>query len=170
MELLESPVRIRSGTDNDVDRLLAVVSDPEVTRWWPAGSHDVMIRTLLGGEADAVGFVIEVDREIAGFIQYYEELDPQYRHAGIDIVLGDGFRNRGAGTTAVRMLARYLFEERGHHRIIIDPNAQNRRAIRSYEKVGFRPVGIMRAYEWDREEGRWTDGLLMDMLREDLRD
>jgi aminoglycoside 6'-N-acetyltransferase len=37
-----------------------------------------------------------------------------------------------------------------------------------YEKVGFRRVGVLRQYEWGAGEGRWTDGLLMDMLREDL--
>ena len=44
---------------------------------------------------------------------------------------------------AIRTLARYLFEERGHHRLIIDPAVTNERAIGAYEKVGFRSVGVM---------------------------
>jgi len=51
------------------------------------------------------------------------------------------------GREAVALLARYLFEQRGHHRITIDPAAANAQAIRSYIKVGFRPVGVMRQYE-----------------------
>jgi aminoglycoside 6'-N-acetyltransferase len=61
-----------------------------------------------------------------------------------------------------------LFTERGHHRITIDPAAANTPAIRCYEKVGFRPVGIMRRYERVREDRDWHDGLLMDLLAEDL--
>ena len=45
------------------------------------------------------------------------------------------------------MLARYLIQERGHHRLTIDPAADNAPAIRAYEKVGFRPVGVLRSYE-----------------------
>jgi aminoglycoside 6'-N-acetyltransferase len=51
----------------------------------------------------------------------------------------------------------------------IDPAAANGRAIRSYAKVGFRPVGVMRQYERGRD-GRFHDGLLMDMLRAELTD
>jgi aminoglycoside 6'-N-acetyltransferase len=46
----------------------------------------------------------------------------------------------------VRTLARYLIDERGHHRLTIDPAADNAAAVRTYEKVGFRAVGLMREY------------------------
>ena len=45
--------------------------------------------------------------------------------------------------------------------LTIDPAAHNVRAIRCYEQVGFRPVGIMREY-WLDPEGVWRDGLLLD--------
>ena len=41
------------------------------------------------------------------------------------------------------MLAKFLFEQRGHHRITIDPATANEQAIRSYAKLGFWPVGVM---------------------------
>jgi hypothetical protein len=68
---------------------------------------------------------------------------------------------------AVRLLARFLFEQRGHHRITIDPAAANEPAIRCYAKVGFRPVGVMRQYERG-PDGTFHDGLLMDLLRDEL--
>lgn len=64
-------------------------------------------------------------------------------------------------------LARHLVDDRGHRRITIDPAAENLRAIRSYECVGFEPVGRMRAY-CRKPDGRWVDGLLMDLLAEEL--
>ena len=72
-----------------------------------------------------------------------------------------------AGAEAVGLLARFLFEQRGHHRITIDPAAANEPAIRCYAKVGFRPVGVMRQYERGGD-GRFHDGLLMDLLRDEL--
>jgi aminoglycoside 6'-N-acetyltransferase len=64
----------------------------------------------------------------------------------------------------VRRVVRLLIDERGHHRVTIDPAADNAAAIRAYEKVGFKPVGIMRAYERDSGGDGWHDGLLMDLL------
>jgi aminoglycoside 6'-N-acetyltransferase len=91
-----------------------------------------------------------------------------YRHAGMDIYLTASRHGEGLGTEALRALARYLFEERGHHRLTIDPAADNTAAIRAYERVGFRRVGIMREYERG-PDGVWRDGLLMDMLEEEFR-
>ena len=69
---------------------------------------------------------------------------------------------------AERTMARYLIEVRGHHRLTIDPAAANERAIHVYEKVGFKRVGVMRRYERGHD-GTFHDGLLMDMLADELR-
>ena len=97
-------------------------------------------------------------------IQFYEELEPKYRHAGIDLFLDPALHGRGLGTEAVRRVVRHLIDERGHHRVTIDPAAANAAAIRTYEKVGFKPVGIMRRYERDPGGDGWHDGLLMELL------
>jgi aminoglycoside 6'-N-acetyltransferase len=57
-----------------------------------------------------------------------------------------------------------LIDDRGHHRITIDPAASNAAAIRAYEKAGFRPVGIMRRYERNVGAEGWHDGLLMELI------
>jgi aminoglycoside 6'-N-acetyltransferase len=159
-------VLLRPGRPENADRLLQIRTEPEVVRWW--GSTDIEeIREEFIGRDEA--FVIEVEgEEVVGAIQYHEENDPMYRHAGMDIFLTTPRHGEGLGTEALRVLARYLFEERGHHRLTIDPAADNAAAIRAYEKVGFRRVGIMREYERG-PEGNWHDGLLMDMLKEEFR-
>jgi aminoglycoside 6'-N-acetyltransferase len=156
-------VVLRRATVDDVAGLAAIVESPAVSRWWgtPFTAADVAAE-------DAVGFAVEVGGELAGFVQYSEENEPGYRHAGIDIFLAATYQGRGLGTDAVRTVARHLFEERRHHRLTIDPAADNARAIASYSKVGFRPVGVMRKYERG-SDGTWHDGLLMDLLRDELR-
>ena len=49
------------------------------------------------------------------------------------------------------------------------PAADNERAIRSYKRVGFRPVGILRQAERG-PDGRWRDALAMDLLAAELRE
>jgi RimJ/RimL family protein N-acetyltransferase len=73
----------------------------------------------------------------------------------------------GLGTEAVRRIVGHLIEDRGHHRVTIDPAVSNVAAIRAYEKVGFRRVGIMRRYERDVGGEGWHDGLLMELLAEE---
>ena len=163
-------VTLRPGRREDAALLHAILAEPSVARWW--GDPDPV--EAIAGELTADGgdsalLVIEIGGEVAGGIQYHEEDDPMYRHAGIDLYLGTRFQGQSAGPEAVTLLARYLFEARGHHRLTIDPAAANVRAIRCYGKVGFRPVGLMRQYE-RAPGGEFRDGLLMDLLRDELTD
>jgi len=159
-------VVLRAGTESDVARLSAISNEPEVMRWWGELSDDEIREQFV---ASTLGYVVEVDGEVIGAIQYSEEEDPMYRHAGMDIFLSATSHGHGYGTEAVRVLARHLLFERDHHRIIIDPAAANAAAIRTYEKVGFRRVGLMRNYERG-PDGTWHDGVLMDLLKEEFVD
>lgn len=165
--LVGERVTLRPGTPGDVPLLHAVLSEPSVVQWWGRPDPHELIAAHLRGEDDTFLLVIEVDRAIAGGIQYYEEEDPMYRHAGIDIFLSGRHQGRGLGREAVALLVRFLLEVRHHHRLIIDPAAANTRAIRCYESVGFRPVGIMREYERG-QDNTFHDGLLMDLVATDL--
>jgi aminoglycoside 6'-N-acetyltransferase len=158
-------VRLRPLSREDRDRMLEIVAEPEVARWWaPAGIAETVDSLY---DPSDVTLAIEAEGRVAGVIQFAEENDPGYPHAGIDIFLTTELHGRGYGRDAIRTLARYLVHERGHHRITIDPAAANARAIRAYEAVGFRPVGVMRAYERGAD-GAFHDGLLMDLLRDEL--
>ncbi len=160
-------VRVRPTTAGDAARLAEILAEPGVAEWWGRYDLDRVQREMIAPDDGTVPLAIELDGQVIGFIQYWEENDPDYRHAGIDIFLDPAFHGRGLGPDAVRTVARHLFEERGHHRITIDPAAHNQRAIRAYQRVGFRPVGVMRRYERGLD-GTWHDGLLMDLLPEDL--
>jgi aminoglycoside 6'-N-acetyltransferase len=122
-----------------------------------------------GDDPDAVPYTVLHEGSVRGYIQYSEEADPDYHSASIDIFIDPAVHHRGLGRDAVATLAAHLFHDRGHHRITIDPAAHNAVAIRCYAAVGFRPVGVMRRYERDADGRGWHDGLLMDLLPEDLR-
>jgi len=150
-------VTLRPLADADVEPLNAILALPEVRRWW--GTDPTV--------DDQDAFTIVVDGEIAGWVGWYEEDDPDYRHGGLDIFLAPALHGRGLGREALHLAARWLIEERGHHRLIIDPAAANTHAIKTYTSLGFKPVGVLRRYERG-PDGTWHDGLLMDLLADEL--
>jgi aminoglycoside 6'-N-acetyltransferase len=166
MELRGDRVVLRPLRAEDAPRLAELAADPEVARWWPDLFEAELLEKAAGKPGEAF-FTVLHEGESIGLVQYEEELDPDYRHAGIDLFLGAPYHGRGLGTDALRTVVRHLVEDRGHHRVTIDPVAHNTRAIRSYEKVGFRRVGVMREYQRD-PDGTWRDGLLLDLLAREL--
>jgi aminoglycoside 6'-N-acetyltransferase len=158
-------VRLRPVADADVPAIAAILAEPDVVRWW--GDHDeARVRRELLEDSGSEALAIEVDGELAGILIVTEEDDPGYRHAALDITLAGAYQGRGLGREALRLAIDRLVTEHGHHRFTIDPAAENERAIRCYEAVGFRPVGVMRRYE-RAPDGTWRDGLLMDLLADE---
>ena len=143
---------------DDAVRLREIHAEPAVAEWW--GSMD---EEFPFDEPESPRFTIWVDGEIAGMIQYGEEDEPDYRHAWIDVFVATAQHGRGVGTDAVRAVARYLVEERGHHRLTIDPSVDNVAAVRAYEKAGFQRVGVMR-YAERSPRGDWRDALSMEQV------
>jgi aminoglycoside 6'-N-acetyltransferase len=166
VELRGDSVVLRPLSVDDVPRLVEIGRQPEVARWWTSVTPDKLTEKAEGRD-DAIGLAVLVGGDVVGMIQYAEEDDPEYRSASIDIFLSSEVHGRGLGTDAVRTLARWLVRERGHHRVTIDPAVENPAAVRAYEKVGFRPVGVLRDY-WTDPSGIRHDGLLMDLLAREL--
>lgn len=164
-ELQGRGLTLRPLTDADLDELVEIVQAPGVAEWW--GTPDPPDREREGLANGGCAFAIEVGGELAGWVGFNEEDEPDYRYASLDISLAPRFQGRGLGPEALRTAIRWLIAERGHHRFTIDPDAGNENAIRAYEAVGFRRVGVMRKGN-RRPDGEWHDMLLMDLLAEEL--
>ena len=151
---------LRPLTAPDAAELRRIHSIPEVARWWGLPVEGFPATD----EPESTRLTVVLDGVIVGLVQFYEELEPKYRHAAIDLFLDPAVHGRGLGTEAIARVVRHLIDDRGHHRITIDPATANAAAIRTYEKVGFRSVGVMRSYERDVDGEGWHDGLLMELL------
>ena len=154
-------VVLRPVDPGDAAPLTRIHRDPDVARWWGQPQD-----SWLDPEHGVVAYTIEADGRVVGFAQTYETDDPRRRFAGLDLFVDPAVQGQGLGLEAVEALVGWLHATR-HHRIVIDPAAGNAAAIACYAKAGFRPVGIMRAYERDRTPGvdgarGWHDGLLME--------
>jgi aminoglycoside 6'-N-acetyltransferase len=153
-------VVLRPLAEGDEAELVRIHRTPEVAAWW-----DLPGPKFPWDEPESTRLTIEVDGAIAGLVEFWEETEPRYRHAAIDLFVDPALHGRGVGTEALTQVIRHLFEDRGHHRLTIDPATANAAAIRTYEKVGFRPVGTLRKYERDAGGDGWHDALLMELVR-----
>jgi aminoglycoside 6'-N-acetyltransferase len=154
-------ITLRPAVDLDAPTLLAILDQPDVAEWWRRDEWERL------DERDAVTFAIVLDGAVVGCIQYSEETDPDYFSAAVDIFVSAAVHGSGVGTDAMRTLVAWLVDVRGHHRLTVDPAAVNMRAIHVYEKLGFRPVGVLRHYE-RVAGGSWRDALLMELLAADF--
>lgn len=139
----------------DLPLLHQWLARPHVAEWWtPTPSLaevEEEFRPLIGGESTTRPYVVLADGAPIGYIQSYvtmgsgegwwpDENDPGVR--GIDQFLAHPEQlGRGLGTAMVRAFAQLLFADPAVTRIQTDPSPRNRRAIRCYEKAGFRSVG-----------------------------
>jgi aminoglycoside 6'-N-acetyltransferase-1b len=148
-------VTFRRMTRDDLPMLVEWLARPHVAEWWGSPSSADDIEREYGPIVDGTGphhaYVAMLDGEPLGFIQSYvpaechdegwwlDEHDPGVR--GIDQFLADGNRlGRGLGTAMVRAFVATLFADPSVTRVQTDPEPGNFRAIRCYEKAGFRRV------------------------------
>jgi aminoglycoside 6'-N-acetyltransferase len=147
----------------DASPLLGILGEPEVSRWW-VGYTPERVRDEIIESGHAL--VMEIDGRCAGAIFLYPNEDPEYRHVVIHLFLGAEWYGHRYGAEALAIVIAHL-QTLGHHRFTLDPNVNNKPAIRSYERLGFKSVGILREYQL-RPDGTHEDGLLMDLVLSDF--
>jgi aminoglycoside 6'-N-acetyltransferase-1b len=139
----------------DLPLLAEWLNRPHVAEWWggDATLESVLSTYLprLDDASEAVPYFAYVGTEPIGYIQSYVAVegddgwwagqhDPGVR--GIDQFLADAGRlGQGLGTRMIRDFARLLFQDSAVSKLQADPAPSNARAIRCYEKAGFRQAG-----------------------------
>lgn len=152
--------------DGHLSMLHAWLSEPHVRQWWgdPDKEVELIREGCATGQVD--GFIFHLADKPAGYIQswtpsQYDE-EPWARDLpadvpGVDIFIGPPeMTGRGVASLVLKAFAGRLFAA-GASRIVIDPDAGNRRAVSAYTKAGFVPYA-----EWIDASGRT---LLMELTR-----
>jgi len=131
-------------TPEDFPQMLDWLLKEHVKKWWD-DSEDTLEKVALhyGAEAEAVKFVlIEIKENLEkpiGYFQYYLDYFASDGLIGIDQFIGEeNYLNKGVGTKAIKMFIEIIRQQHKPKAIIIDPSPENKRAIRCYEKVGFK--------------------------------
>ncbi|SDJ03416.1 aminoglycoside 6'-N-acetyltransferase [Mesorhizobium muleiense] len=157
----ENRYDFRPVTEADLPMIAAWLAEPHVAEWWDDPETEI---AQIREHIDSISvepLIIELDGEPIGYMQSYDPhledghpySDQPFGTLGIDLSIGrPELVGRGHGSAIVRQFVEQLFEE-GAPRVIIDPDPSNGRAIRAYQKAGFRAI--------DRRQSEYGDALLM---------
>ncbi|MCF2435662.1 GNAT family N-acetyltransferase [Streptomyces thinghirensis] len=159
---------LRPFTEADAEQMWEIINDPEVERFTGPPGHELtpgLLRTWYGsrGErSDRLDLAVTdpVDGGLLGEV-VLNEWKPESRTCTFRTLIGPrgaaGDRHRG--DPADRRVRLRGTRAAPHQ---LDAYADNHRALRVYEKVGFVTEGVRREVEW--RDGAWVDEVLMAVL------
>jgi RimJ/RimL family protein N-acetyltransferase len=167
-KLVGENVYLSPVNPDDAEQYTKWLNDPEVTDWIGGTATVCSLpseRRFLEKITEDGSYVFAIvrsgDDALLGNIGLHE-LNHISRRATLGIFIGEAEnRSRGYGAEAMRLLLGYGFDTLNLHNIMLSVHADNARAIRCYEKVGFRECGR-------RREGKYAHGKYIDILSMDI--
>ena len=166
-------------SENDKNLLLKWLTDERVLNFWEGKSSvfdlDRVTEEYYSEEdVEIIRTIIEYDGKSIGYVHMYklnEELLNEYEYPltnkivyGIDQFIGEPeYWDKGIGTEFMKMVLLYLTNNKGAEIVILDPHADNPRAIRCYEKVGFNKIKFLPKHEL--HDGEMVDCYLMEYTK-----
>jgi RimJ/RimL family protein N-acetyltransferase len=155
-------------SDEDIELLHKWLNKPHVQEHWDLSPETLeqtrkKYKKKVNTTSD-FSYIVYHDEKPVGYIQSYNASavgdgwwgDEPLGTWGLDMYIGEENElGKGLGSKITKQFAEKLFEEEKAKRVIVDPKPTNLRAIRSYEKAGFKKVG-----EIDTPDGK---ALLMEI-------
>jgi RimJ/RimL family protein N-acetyltransferase len=142
MHLVNNNLVIRTATLDDANILCQWWNDGKVMAHagFPNGLGTTVdnIEELLSYDTSSRRFILEIDSIPVGEMNY-SKVGEQIAEIGIKIC-DFTQQERGHGTKFIKVLINYLFYEAGFNKIILDTNANNKRAQHVYENIGFKKL------------------------------
>lgn len=149
-------ISFRPVTVADFPMLREWLEQPHMREWWGDPEEELgFIRGMVEGRDTTRPYIFSVDGEPVGYIQVWFIADNRVEPwistepwimkvpddaVGVDLSIGRSeLLSQGIGSKVLRTFALDLASQ-GHQTIIIDPDPDNKRAVRAYEKAGFRTI------------------------------
>lgn len=164
---------VRQLCQDDAGLLLKWLTTPDVLEFYEGRDHPFNLERVqekfYKQDERTQKNIVEFEGRPIGYLQFYKAHSADVMMAdawvddivyGMDQFIGEQtYWNQGLGTKLVKMMTHYLIETKKADRIILDPQVTNTRAIKCYEKCGFKK--ILRLPKHEYHEGAYRDCWLM---------
>lgn len=143
---------IRKWERSDKERLAELLNNRKVLDnlrdglpypYTPADAEEYITATLSADENKTFAFAITADGSVIGSIGVFRQENIHFRTAELGYYIGEPYWGRGCGTSAVRQVCQYVFDNSDILRIFAEPFAHNAASCRVLEKAGFRFEGTL---------------------------
>lgn len=181
IDIINDDIRIRTLNDNDFPLLLKWLTDERVLEFYEGRDKKYTLEEIKKHfsekwEDEVFRVIFEYQGKPIGYGQIYkmyDELYDDYHYPrsneivyGMDQFIGEpNFWSKGIGTKYTKMVFEFLKKERNVDAVILDPHQDNKRAIRMYQKAGFRIIEDLPEHEL--HEGKKEECYLMEYRYED---
>ncbi|EJQ52096.1 GNAT family N-acetyltransferase [Bacillus wiedmannii] len=171
-------VSVRYVIEEDAPIISKWLTDPEILKYYegrdnPQSVEMVLDRFIYNPNSHEKRCLIEFDNIPIGYIQMYP-VDSEWKSLygyeelqnvwGMDQFIGEPiYWGKGIGTKLVQAAITYIMENAGAEAIAMDPKVNNERAIKCYEKCGFKKVKILKEHEL--HEGKLEDCWMVEYKR-----
>ena len=164
-------VWLRPIDSSDLDAYHEAVNDVEAAFWaygrpQSRDQVDGWYETFVKGKHDSAFYVVSPigSDQLIGSVWIWKS-DSRISGVELSIFMAATHLGGGFGTDAVNAALDAAFTSMPTERVWLFTNAENARAIRSFEKAGFVREGVLR--HQTRMKGKWSDAVLMAILREE---
>ena len=169
-------ILIRDFSEDDLPLMLKWLTDERVLEYYEGRDADYTPETPaedhLGELPGGFRMIFEYEGAPIGYGQAYRlsgDMFDEYDYPdtgrvvfAMDQFIGEPeYWDRGIGTAFLKLISSYLKDEFGAERILLDPHKSNPRAVRAYEKAGFRIIKSLPEHELF--EGKNEDCWLMEL-------
>jgi aminoglycoside 6'-N-acetyltransferase len=175
----EVAIRLMRDEISDYELMAKWLTDEQVLEFYEGRDNPFPLdkiretyKPMIAGDDPVIPCLVSYQNIPIGYLQYCAlndlvESDRQLYHLdetdnvyAIDLFIGEiDYWNQGIGTKILSVFVNYLFEQLQAEKIVIDPHADNLRAIRCYEKCGFVKIKLLPTHEL--HEGKYSDCWLM---------
>ncbi|KPL02476.1 MAG: hypothetical protein AMJ90_05730 [candidate division Zixibacteria bacterium SM23_73_2] len=168
-------VRLRAIEKTDIDEVMKWINDPEVVKYigypvYPFSRYqeERWLERILDEKSPDKVFVIETKNGVyLGGIGLHQ-INWHNRSAMVGIVIGKKeYWDKGYGTDAMRIILDLAFNRMNLHRVGLNVYDFNQRAVKSYEKCGFKKEGVLR--EGYYYGGKYHDVVVMGILKKEFK-
>ena len=98
------------------------------------------------------------------------DIDKREGTAEVGIAISNKkYWGKSLGPDSIRTILRYGFNKLKLNNILIRTNSDHKRAIKAYQKVGFKAFGVRRKMHFHPKEKKYRDQLYMDILKGEIK-